>query len=75
MIVNDDQYEKELETGELCSVCGKRYLTVFSIPDDVWLKVNGGKEGGLICISCVDEIARKLGISLFWKAKENEYPC
>lgn len=62
------------EEGERCDRCGKRYPTVYSIPDDIWERVKpfGAPVGaGLLCPECVDWQARRLGIFLEWKANVN----
>jgi len=59
---------------EHCQICKKGFLTVYDVSDKVWKKISPEKsEGGTLCIECADKRARKLGIDLFWVAKENEY--
>ena len=37
-------------------------------------KINDGNEDGLVCPSCIDNIAREKGITLYWEAREKNYP-
>ena len=40
----------------------------------MWKKITHKKgEAGSLCIECADKRDKKLGINLFWKAKEGEY--
>jgi len=59
---------------ETCQICKKGYQTVWSAPDNLWKKLNGNNEGGLICLNCFDRIAKENGITLYWECAENEYP-
>jgi len=54
------------EDGERCQRCGTQYLLVYRAPDNIWDKVGGGKN--LLCISCLDTLARLAGVSLYWEA-------
>ena len=59
---------------EHCQICGKGYSTPYDIPDKVWKKITPRKgEGGLLCMECAEKRAKKLGIVLFWVAKENDF--
>lgn len=61
--------------GELCQLCGERYLTVYRVPPQIWEAVFGaGREGGLACPRCIDEETRELGIVLYWEAHPGVYP-
>ena len=56
---------------EHCQICGKGYLTIYHVPDEIWRKITPKKnEAGLLCIECADHRARELGIELYWYAKE-----
>lgn len=59
---------------EVCCICKKAYRTVWTAPDGLWKKLNGGNEGGLICINCFDRIARENGEMLYWECAAREYP-
>jgi len=63
----------KLVDNEICQKCGKPYLTVYNIPNEIWIKISPKKsEGGLLCISCCDELAREQQIVLYWQAKETK---
>jgi hypothetical protein len=59
---------------EVCSICKREYRAVWTAPDDLWKKLNGGNEGGLICMGCFDKIARKNGLVLYWECAAGGYP-
>lgn len=66
--------------GEKCQRCGKRYLTVYHVPDDVWAKIRPNKHdpdgdlyGGLLCPSCADALARNIGIILYWEPSVGDW--
>lgn len=59
---------------EVCCICKKGYKTLWTAPDEVWRKLNGGNEGGLICIGCFDSIAKKNGVTLYWECASGAYP-
>jgi len=59
---------------EHCQICGKKYSTVYELPDEIWKKITPKSgESGLLCMECAEKRAEKLGIDLFWRAKEGEY--
>ena len=60
--------------SEKCDNCDKYYESVYRVSDDLWLKIYGKSESGLLCPMCCDAIARQKGILLYWEARENEYP-
>ena len=31
--------EREYESGELCKYCGKRYITIYTLCDELWKKL------------------------------------
>lgn len=65
----------ERDLGEKCMNCGKRYLTVYTLSDELWKKITDKNDGsGLLCPSCIDVIAREKGINLYWEAAEGNYP-
>lgn len=64
--------EQTPELGEVCSACHDPYLTVYLLPDEVWDQIAAG--ASLLCPSCADARARKLGIELYWEAEVGEYP-
>ena len=54
-----------------CTNCGRRYLTVYSVPDEVWRRIQPGfvpDNGLLLCPTCADRIAREHGVPLEWHA-------
>lgn len=52
---------------EHCQICKKEYKYVWSVPDKLWEKVTGIKNGsGLRCIECFDIEARKKGIYVYF---------
>jgi hypothetical protein len=60
--------------SEKCQRCGKRYDTVYTLPDYIWRKISPkGSLSGMLCPECADEIAREKGIVLYWTANENDY--
>jgi hypothetical protein len=59
---------------EVCCICKKEYKTVWTAPDDLWKKLNGGNDSGLICIGCYDSIARENGLVLYWECAVGAYP-
>jgi hypothetical protein len=59
---------------EVCSICKKAYRTIWTAPDELWKKLNGGYEGGLVCIGCFDRIAREKGLVLYWECAAGAYP-
>jgi hypothetical protein len=60
--------------GERCDYCGRHYLSIWRAPDDVWYRVTGLRQSGLMCISCFDALARRLGIGLYWSCECGRYP-
>ena len=59
--------------SETCHNCGRGYVTYYDIPDDLWIKITGREdEGGLFCMTCLDFMARKKGVLLFWQASSCE---
>lgn len=70
-------------TGEKCNDCGRRYRTVYRIPDNVWSKVAPDKAGlgphaehqfgGLLCIDCASDRARSQGIHLYFEASIGDW--
>lgn len=61
--------------GETCNQCKRRYLTIYQLPDSLWTKVTGNKNGeGLLCPDCCDRLARENGIILYWAATEDDFP-
>ena len=66
---------RSASSSEHCQVCGKGYLTIYSVPDEVWKKITPKSgEAGVLCIECADRISRELGIDLYWSAGIGEYP-
>lgn len=58
------------EQGEKCMQCGKHYLAVYWIPQEMWSAVTEKTDGsGMLCIPCCDQLARSKGISLEWTAE------
>ena len=44
--------------GELCQNCGKRFKIVWHIfCDEIWKKITGKEEGGILCPECFDSLA------------------
>jgi len=69
--------DKPDEMPECCQYCGKSYLTVYCLPDEIWEKIKPSwkSEGaGLLCPQCADIIARAKGSSLYWEAAEGQFP-
>jgi len=61
--------------GERCNACGRRYLTVYRVPDDLWAKVTGRTDGGgTWCPACFEFIAKEKRYSLYWEARHGEFP-
>lgn len=61
--------------GERCQVCGIRYLTWYSVPDEVWALITPKTENlaaGLLCPTCADGRARSSGLTLYWRATAHE---
>ena len=58
--------------GEKCQQCGKRYLTIYALPDEIWEKIADGKN--LLCPTCADKLAREAGIQLYWAAGQDFFP-
>ena len=69
----NDTDSKKLE-GEKCDKCGKRYLTVYRVPDSVWENVHPHSPAGLLCPECCDEVVRGLGSILYWEAELGRFP-
>jgi len=45
------------------------------VADDVWQRLTGRTDGGgLLCSTCCDLLARRVGIELYWEAAVGEYP-
>ena len=60
---------------EHCQACGKEYLIVYSVPDEVWERITPKKdEAGLLCVECANQRAWGVGISLYWSAGIGGYP-
>lgn len=59
---------------EVCCICKKAYQTVWTAPDGLWKQLNGGNEGGLMCIHCFDKLARQSGLNLFWECGVERFP-
>ena len=65
----------EREAGEKCQRCGKRYLTVWQVSDDLWEWVTGITNGsGLYCMNCFDEMARQKKINLYCACHSMPFP-
>ena len=47
--------EREYESGELCKYCD-RYITIYTLPDELWKKINDDNEDGLVCPSCIKSL-------------------
>lgn len=63
------------EEGERCNACGRLYLTVYRVPDDLWAKVTGRTDGGgTWCPTCFGFIASEKGYSLYWEATDADFP-
>ena len=61
--------------GERCSACGRPYLTIYRVPDDIWAKVTGRTDGGgTWCPTCFEFVATEKGYSLYWEARHGEFP-
>lgn len=60
--------------SERCQKCEELYSTIWKAPDSVWFSITGRKKSGLRCPKCFDEVARKLGIELYWSCQINRYP-
>jgi len=59
---------------EKCQRCGKLYLTVYRLPNEIWKQISPkGDLSGLLCIECADKIAREKGLNLYWEAKQGEF--
>jgi len=41
-----------------CRICGKREKFDFHVPDEIWEAVVG-EGGGVVCLSCFDDLAKK----------------
>lgn len=54
---------------EFCQRCGRRQPLVWRAPDALWLEINEGKQGGVFCPECFDDLAQARGISLRWQAR------
>lgn len=63
----------ERDSGELCAICGKRYLTVWKAPDVLWTALMR-PHAGLVCPVCFDQLARSNGVSLYWTCTPGEFP-
>jgi len=60
--------------GEHCQICGieygEEYGYIYSVPDKLWEKVTGIKNGsGLRCIHCFSREARDKGIYIQWNGE------
>lgn len=61
--------------AEKCQNCGQSYETVYRVSDKVWWEVSPrGPRSGLLCLPCADTAARKIGIILYWEAKQGSFP-
>jgi len=59
---------------EHCQVCGKGYLTIYQVPDEIWKRITPKEgEAGLLCPECADTRARVLGIELYWSANDGSF--
>ncbi len=58
----------ESEGAERCQDCGRRYLVVWKCSDELWRKITGRGEAGLLCPMCFDKRCRGAGIHLHWEA-------
>lgn len=58
---------------EICCRCGGPVGSVFHLPDPLWWRING-QDDGVLCIGCVESIARDQEIYLCWEATEDEWP-
>lgn len=69
--------------SELCETCGRRYETVYRVPNDVWTKIAPRKDdlgphpehqyGGLLCPDCAAKAARDKGIELYFEASAGDW--
>ena len=69
------------EDGDICDGCDNAYKSVFRVPDEVWSQIAPKPDslgehiehqyGGLLCLNCADNAARKSGITLVWDARLN----
>ena len=69
------------EDGDICDGCDNAYKSVFRVPDEVWSQIAPKPDslgehiehqyGGLLCLNCADNAARKAGITLVWEARLN----
>lgn len=67
--------QTEPTKGERCNACGRPYLTIYHVPDDLWAKVTGRTDGGgTWCPTCFEFIASEKGYSLYWEARTDEFP-
>ena len=59
-----------IEWGETCQQCGKKYQMAYWVPDEDWetIKPEESEAGGLLCLSCADTRARAKDIVLRWQA-------
>ena len=61
--------------SERCNACGRPYLTIYRVPDDIWAKVTGRTDGGgTWCPTCFEFVATEKGYSLYWEARHGEFP-
>lgn len=66
----------DLGPGETCDACGRRYLVIYRVPNDVWSLIAPKQDelgehlehqfGGLLCVDCAWTRARELGITLYF---------
>jgi len=60
--------------SEVCKLCGKPYQVVYRLSDALWQTLFGNKAAWTVCPGCIEEVARKNGIFLYWEASEGHYP-
>jgi len=67
--------------GMQCQICDQKYHTIYSVDDELWIKVTGATEqedapgyfSGLWCPHCFSREARVKGITVRWSCAE-EWP-
>lgn len=58
--------------GEVCQDCGRGY-PLWHAEKDLWSRIVGGS-GGMLCPSCFDRRARRLGLDIEFRAMPFERP-
>ena len=58
---------------EQCQRCGRSYVAIYWLPDDVWATLRSMTGANLLCPLCADSVARQAGIGLFWSAGVGAY--